>query len=411
MATSKDAQLRIVMRKMQASCRNAQSKLKAFGKSAVSSVLAVGTIAILSSTVSAQTQAIFQNYPISSTTMSMRDNPVSSGTGNPIVDATYSGNRQTADVKKASYLGDLGYQALQDAESCPGSYGCTRCDISWYFSAEFLGFRREGDRRFSLTQSQFMTDSEFEFGTRLTMGRMFDCANAIEFVYVGPFQWTRGSTLAIPDGVNSRFLTFPIELADAFTDADQQDQSWLARSSSIELNRRKWAWDAVSTLIGMRYFNYEERYGLASIRSAPQPAPLSGRYSDEIDNHMVGAQVGGDVFFTTSLKSSISMRGKAGIYGNFATREVRLVEDGTTTFFNGNDEVDLAGLFEFGINFNYQITPSIRLSGGYELWYMPGIASVSNQNPNILTPNSGFAINMEEDLFLHGFNAGVQVLY
>lgn len=399
------------MRIMQASYRNAQSKLKALGRSAVHPMLAAGIIALLGSVLSAQTQAIYRNYPVSGTTMSLGDNPVSSGTEFPSVDASYFGSRQSSDVKKASYWGDLGYQALQNAESCPGAYGCTRCDITWYFSADFLGFRREGDRRFSLTQSQFMTDLEFEFGTRVTVGRMTDCANAFEFVYVGPFQWTRGSNLAIPDGVNSRFFAFPDDLDDAFNDADEHTQSWLARSSSFEINRRKWAWDAVSTLIGIRYFNYDERYGLESLRSAPQPAPLSGRYSDEIENHLVGAQIGGDVFFTTSLKSSISLRGKIGVFGNFATREARLVEDGVTTFFNANDKVEIAGLLETGIFGNYQLTPSIRLSGGYELWYLPGIASISEQNPNLLTPVSGLSVRFREDLFLHGFNGSIQVLF
>lgn len=400
------------MRNMQTSNRTTQSKLTTFGKRSTLTVLTVGLITLLGGSLRAQAQQAFGNYPVSATTMNLGANPITSHKGFSVVDSTYRPKESLAsDVSKASYLGDWGYQALQEAEGCPGAYGCTRCDFTWYFSGELVGFRREGDRRFSLTQNQFMDRGDYELGTRATIGRMCDCATAYEFVFVGPFYWERGSTLTGPANVNSRFFAFPIGLDDAFNDADSHVQRLISRSSSFELNRRRWAWDAVSTLIGIRYFNYEEAYSLSSERSPPRPAPLSGRYTDEIENHLIGPQIGGDIFFATSLKTSISLRGKAGIFANFATRELRLVEPGGTALFNAKDKVDIAGLFELGIAGNYQITPSIRLSGGYEVWYVPGMGTVARQSPNILSGASGTNLRLREDLFLHGFNAGVQVLF
>jgi len=342
--------------------------------------------------------------------MTLGTNPVTSADHVAVVDSAYRPEGQLAsEVTKASYLGDWGYQALQQAENCPGAYSCTRCDFEWYFNAEFVGFRREGDRRFSLTNAQLMSDVEFELGTRATIGKMCDCSTAYEFVFVGPFQWERGSDSPPPaPPINSRFAAFPFNLADPFNNATSHTQRWIARSNSLELNRRQWAWDAVSTLIGIRYFNYEEDYRLRSERAV---APLSGLYTDEIKNNLIGPQIGGDIFFLTSLKTSLSLRGKAGVFANFAEREVRLAATNSTILFNGKDKVDIAGLFEFGINFNYQITPSIRLNGGYEVWYMPGMGTVSDQNPASLTFDSGTRLQLHDDIFLHGFNAGVQVLY
>ena len=333
------------------------------------------------------------------------------GSNMPIVDASYFGTKQSSDVKPASYLGDLGYQALYAAECQPGAYSCTRCDFLWYFNAEALWFRREGDRRFTLTQNEFMNNQDFELGTRITAGRMLDCVNAIEFVYAGPFDWTRSSFVEDPGNVNSLFLAFPEDLLLTFNNADQHTQRWRAKANSFELNYRHWVWDAVSTFVGIRYLKYEEDYSLASVRALPAPLPTTGLFSSEIDNDLVGAQLGGDIFFPMSLRTSLSLRGKAGVYGNFATREIRLEEDGNTVIFNGVDKVFAAGMVEVGAFGNFQITPSIRLNAGYELWWLSAVATTQRQNNNVLTFASGTRINGKDDIFLHGFSGGVQVLY
>lgn len=328
----------------------------------------------------------------------------------PTVDASYFGTKKSSDVQPASYLGDLGYQTLYAAECQPGAYSCTRCDFLWYFNAEALWLRREGERRFSLTQNQFMDTQDFEFGGRLTAGRMLDCVNAIEFVYTGPYDWRRGSFVSDPGNVNSLFFAFPEDLLLTMNNADQHTQQWRAKMQSFELNYRHWVWDSVSTFMGIRYVRYEEDYSLASARALPAPLPTTGQYLSEIDNDLVGAQLGGDIFFPLSLRTSFSLRGKAGFYGNFATREVRFEEGGETVFFNGVDKVFAAGLFEFGAFGNFQITPSIRLNAGYEVWWLSAVATTKRQNNN-LTFATGTQIRSNDDIFLHGFSGGVQVLY
>ena len=330
----------------------------------------------------------------------------------PIVDALVSRlPRDNAQVQPASYWGDMGYQALCQAECAPGAYGCNRCDISWYFGFDALWLRREGDRNYSIVRNQFMDDVDYEFGGRITAGKMCDCSTAYEFVYTGPYKWRRGSDTAGSDDVDSLFVDFGTGLGDAFFDADLQQQRWRAEAHSFEVNRRKWAWDAISTLIGLRYFRYDERFTLNSFRSLPPPEPVTGRYVNDLENHLFGAQLGGDIFFVTSLRTSISVRGKAGVYANAASREVRLLEDDVVLVNNARDKIDLAGLFELGLFGNYQITPSIRLHGGYEVWYASGIATTATQRQIVLNFASGRQLRMKDDLFLHGFSGGVLLLY
>jgi hypothetical protein len=126
---------------------------------------------------------------------------------------------------------------------------------------------------------------------------------------------------------------------------------------------------------------------------------------------MLGLQVGGDLFFPTSLRTMVSMKGKAGAYADFANREVRMIDSTGAAVFNGFDDVDIAGLFEFGANFHYEVTPSVRLTGGYELWFMPGVATQSKQQPQFLNVNSGTSIRMTDDIAFHGATFGAQILY
>lgn len=338
--------------------------------------------------------------------------PTTSSSSN-VVDSLFRGNRTGSAVQPASYMNSSAYDQLCAAECSTGYGPNASCNISWYFNYDALWLRREGHRRFSLTQTVFMDNPDFEFGGRYTVGKMFDCVNAYEFVYAGPFRWTRFSDTdpAGAGNVNSRFTAFPTTLADGFNGANRHIQRLDSDLDSFELNRRWWAWDAISTLIGIRYLRYEDNYALTSLRPGGGPAPLASTYQDQIDNDMVGLQIGGDLYMPTSLRTLVSVKGKAGVYGNFASRETRVVNDAALTLRNGIDDVNIAGLFEMGINGIYQVTPSIRVNAGYEAWLMPGVATVSRQLPHFLNAGSGTTVRMNDVLAFHGFSLGAQILY
>jgi hypothetical protein len=396
--------------------------LTRFGISAVSRVavraksaaVAVGLLMALCTTgANAQYPVLYSSSSESNTAplfgssvMNLGDARLAATTRTSVVDSAFRGKSTDTNVQPASYMGD-GYSALQSAE-CYSGYGPnTSCNVSYYFNGEALAFRREGSRRFGLTQNTFLSDIDFEWGGRLTLGKMCDCSNAYEFVYAGPFQWTRTSDV-FGAAVNSKFIANPSTLGTAFNGSTRQTQLLQSKLNSFEVNRRWWAWDAISTLIGVRYVKFEENYQLASQRAA---APVSGVYNDEIDNDMVGLQIGGDLFFPTSLRTSVSIKGKAGAFANFATRELRMSDSDGAAVINGVDDVDIAGLFEVGVNGHYQITPSVRLSGGYEVWFVPGVATEARQASHFLNANSGTAIRMTDDVVFHGFTMGAQLLY
>lgn len=287
------------------------------------------------------------------------------------------------------------------------------CDVSWYVGYEALWLRREGDDNFTLTQFARMNEFDYElgeFGGRITAGRLFDCTNGIEGVYTGPYKWRRGSNVSGPGNIDSRFIpTDGLDGGDidAFNDANQQVQTYEAKFSSYELNRTWWTWDVLQTMVGLRYIDYEEDYALSTARTGVG----TGLFQSSINNSAIGPQIGALLMRPASLRTNYGIRGKAAVFANFDEVSTFMSNAGTLVLNSNDDAVDLAGLVEMGIFANYQIVPSVRLTAGYEFMYLPGFATVPDQNYTFLTPNTGSSVENEDEVFLHGGSVGVQILY
>lgn len=340
--------------------------------------------------------------------------PVSGGgrtAGDATVDAAYSVLTDTTNVQPAAHrggltrMGSLGRRSQAPQDPCNAG-----CDVSWYGNYEALWLRRENDDRFSMSRNAFLPDFEYELGGRYTVGRLLDCVNGWEAVYAGPFDWQRSSSIAGAGNLQSQlFASNGYTAADinSFNNANVHTQGYRAQLHSVEINRRWWTWDVLSTMIGIRYIDYEEDYLFLSNSAANG----NGLFLESVDNQMVGAQIGGDLMYPVSLRSNVGVRGKAGVYANFDERSTFLSNNGNILLNAGDNDVDVAGLIELGVFANYQIVPSVRLIAGYEFWYMPGMATVPEQQPSRITPASGTTVFDSADLFLHGGSAGVQILF
>lgn len=283
------------------------------------------------------------------------------------------------------------------------------CDVRGYGSAEALWLSRSNDKYFSLSQNSRLPDFDYELGGRFTFGRLLNCVDGWEGVYVGPYKWNRQATTTGTADLQSRFipnLGYTLAEIDTFNFADKHVQSWESELNSFEINRRWWSWDVLSTLIGMRYVDYTEDYLFqsTSVRGV-------GSYFNQVKNRMVGAQVGADIFYPVSLRGNVGFRGKAGVYANFDETNVSMQNAATTIVNAGDNSVDLAGLIEIGMFANYQLVPSVRLTAGYEFWYVPGIATVPSQAPQFINPSTGTRVDNDNELFLHGGSVGAQILF
>ena len=390
-----------------------QVSLAAFGAS-------LTVTSCCSSDATAQTHA---NYVTPAAAMNFQDAPVSGKLPQPLSglaasDASYSVAEDNSSVQQAQYgLGNAIDTAMNRLVTDAGgnnNYGASDpcgagCDVTGYGSAEALWLRHGNEKYFSMSQNSYLPDYEYELGGRFTFGRLSNCVDGWEGVFVGPYKWDRQANVIGPGNLQSRFIPeggYTAAEVDTFNNADQHFQIWESKLTSFEVNRRWWSWDVLSTLIGGRYVDYSENFLFQS-----SSAKGVGIYRNRIKNRMAGVQIGADIFYPVSLRGNFGFRGKAGAYANFDETNVYLQNAATTIVNAGDNSVNLAGLIEMGVFGNYQLVPSVRLTAGYEFWYMPGIVTVPGQGPQYVNPSTGSQADNDSELLLHGGSLGAQIVF
>ena len=285
---------------------------------------------------------------------------------------------------------------------------CMGCDRSFYAHAEALWIRRSGDNGFSLIPTNNMGNFGYDVNGRYTVGQMFDCTDGVEFSFTGPLSWNKAGTV---NGANlGSNLTFGGNFnqsdLDAFNLATTQVQEWRAKFMSYEFNRRWWAWDALSTVMGARVIHYTEKYALGTA------SPVgTGAYLANVKNHLVGMHIGGDFYYPYSHRLSFGSRLRAGVYGNF--------NNGRTFISKGNrvlsnqvaEDFDISGVFEYGSLMRYTVRSNIVATAGYEVWYAVGVATVPKQRLEVVSPITGRSIYAKDDVFFHGATAGLEMSF
>lgn len=288
-----------------------------------------------------------------------------------------------------------------------GGYGtgqcCGDCPPAWRVRAEGLLLNYEGGSGVTLSNGFALDDFGYEQGGRVSVVRHLDCLDAWELSYTGPFEWTEfGQVNGV--GLQSRLNSTTVNLSE-FDNATFHSQGYRTRLNSVELNRRWYGWDVISTFAGARYINIDEDYLFNSTGAAG-----TGVLSIQTDNQMGGAQIGTELMYpvgnwmtTTSLKGALM--------ANFAEGNVRLLNAGVVEVANSDDKLRLVPLVELGYYFSYQITPRVKFRGGYEFWWLCGFAEAPRQLTNPITAKTGARLNAGSDVFYHGASAGIEVVW
>jgi hypothetical protein len=193
---------------------------------------------------------------------------------------------------------------------------------------------------------------------------------------------------------------------DTFNNATTHTQDWRTQLQSFEVSRVWHVWDVLSTSIGGRYVDFEEDYAFSSVSGAGV-----GFLQENVDNELLGVQIAANLQYPVSLRSHTGIRGKAGVYANFAERRSFLSNGGTLVVNAGDSKVDVAGLFELSVFYSYHVTQSIRIFASGEVWWVPGVATVPEQRPSSITAATGSTVFTDDDLFLYGGGAGLEVLF
>jgi hypothetical protein len=279
------------------------------------------------------------------------------------------------------------------------------CPRTWYARAELLYARRVNERGVSLTADDFVGLDEFEFqpGGRITLGRIRDCLDGFEIVYTGGLDWSQTS-LITGDDLHAEFGSDVLDVS-TFHNAQAQRQEYTSTFHSVELNRKWWGWDVISTTIGFRYLHIGEDYRFDSLNLTEG----LGTFDIDTKNNLLGAQLGLDMYQPLG-RGTISMQSKAGIYGNYIEGNAGLVNAGVRQFAIGDEKGQLAFEAEMGFFAKFQVLPRVNIQAGYEFWYVYGVATPTAQRiSTFLSQDDSF--DSEDDIFYHGGSIGAEVVW
>ncbi|MFT3878151.1 MAG: Lpg1974 family pore-forming outer membrane protein [Gemmatales bacterium] len=204
-----------------------------------------------------------------------------------------------------------------------------------------------------------------------------------------------------------------------FDNANTNTLTYRSRFDSAELNLRYTTANTgrmpIDVLAGIRYLKWQENLDLlASNTVSHLPASPYGAYSTRTDNDLIGLQVGSDLSYRVTSAWSLIGRGRGGLLVNSASQKNNLNGTLVASSLPLNDTgsasgVGFAGLFEFGIHTNYQLTSNLSLMVGYQGLYLSDLSTAPRQglwNPELT--NSRNTLDRNGSLFFFGPAAGIE---
>ena len=305
--------------------------------------------------------------------------------------------------------------AVQNQFGCSGSVA----SADYYFWGDILLWTRS-DGDIQLSNFSSLSDFSWEAGFRATLGYRQNATLGREFTYFGTGDLEESETVTSQsNNLGSLFVPaggFGAAETTAFFNANEQTQSKESKIHSLEYNRVRWGWDVLKQFVGIRYLYFGDEVELLSTST------VDGRFAMNNINNLIGAHVGGELFYDVGFRSSVSLTGKTGAYLNFADVDTTFVNDGNTFIDRDVDDTHLASSIELGIMGHYQLNPRARFRLGYDVLLLWGLFTVENNAPrlsndpflipppNILTPLTGSDLNTNNDtVVFHGLSFGLEI--
>ena len=300
--------------------------------------------------------------------------------------------------------GSSGHLEVFDAEVLPADCGYS-CPAAWTAEIEGFYMNREGDDRFTASSAFVVDDFGYETGIRTTLHRHLDCLEGWDITYAGGFDWSDRNQRT-GAGLNALFAAGGGVNISAFNNATVHTQSLRSQLHSLEVNRKWYGWDVLAVGVGLRYLNVEEDFLFRSVDGGGN----SGSLGIETNNNAGGPQLLLEMKIPIGNWTSTT-RIKGGLMANIADSNTALINAGAVEIANSDDDLQFASLIEFGYFVKYRLTPNVSLQGGYEFWWLYGLAVAPDQLQARMTPRSGLNIDTNGDTWYHGGTFGVEVVY
>lgn len=170
---------------------------------------------------------------------------------------------------------------------------------------------------------------------------------------------------------------------------------------------------------GLRYTEIDDEFGLrADLNNTVLGDPTGElRYDIEVNNHLIGPQIGGAAYWQATSRLGLILDLKGGVYFNFMDHDqsasswlgaatITSGPDAGEMFRMNNDESQAALLSEIQFGAEYLITSRFRLLLGYRLVAASGIGLAEAQIPRRFGAIET-AVDASGSLLLHGLQIGI----
>ncbi len=171
---------------------------------------------------------------------------------------------------------------------------------------------------------------------------------------------------------------------------------------------------------GFRWFQFNELFGFGAFNSGANPTSVD--YESEVQNTLLGFQLGGRREYGVTDKFSFVLAGKLGVFNNGITHRQSIRDSNDVLAYNtasgvddysyDYDKNDVSMLGELDLGLSYRLTCNCRASWGYRMIGVAGVALAPDQFPNdFADPSEIAAINSNGNLLLGGGYAGLEYCY
>ncbi len=247
-------------------------------------------------------------------------------------------------------------------------------------------------------------DFNWQVGPRITLGRDFDAFRSFEATYWGIFDFKADATVT---GNNNLNLPGDLGLAAGldFFNADTMTIDYKSQINDGELTYLQ-NYGGLAWLIGFRYFELGEQFSITSTDNQTG----TSFYQLSTYNNLFGGQIGARLTqgCGTCTSWSYDITGKAGVYDNVITSSQRV---GDFSGFSLRDvktnTSEVAFIGEIDFNANYALNPTWSIRGGYQVFWVDGLALAPNQLDFTDAAGSGTHVDKTGGMFLQGAHAGL----
>ena len=343
-----------------------------------------------------------------------------------------------------------------DAMNSPWCDDCAselpNCCPRWFGSAAGLIMGRDNSDRFwtsylqPTNENQIMNSKDAELdwggGVDLRLGKCIGCNGAWEIGYFGVWGMNgesavrnSGDLIGTPLDVTNGTPTIDgVDAADYFDNARAHRIMRESEFHSVELNlignHRACGVGMgcgnplnVSWLGGFRYFRFDDEFSFGSLQGdvaagVVDPARdwdtdggiYAAYINTDVENNLYGFQLGARIDYQPSLKCSMFLAPKIGLYGNHIETDASLTRgDGYTEWSVSEDKNDFSFLCQIDAGLNYHFSDRWSAFGGYRAVAITGVALSDDQVPQYLVDLPGFQeVNSDGSVILHGAFAGLE---